>query len=57
MRTLLHIGKWIVFTPLVILAGMLNLDDYVLFFKDMMRSKPQNEGQAIYNQIENVRSQ
>ncbi|WP_156172265.1 hypothetical protein [Paenibacillus dauci] len=54
MRTLIRIGKWMLFTPLILLAGLLNLDDYVLLLKDIIRGKQQHEGQQLYNQIEKV---
>ncbi|WP_156075148.1 hypothetical protein [Paenibacillus wulumuqiensis] len=56
MHKLMKIGKWIVLTPFILLAGALNLDDYVLFLKDILHGKQQHEGKAVYNQIERIRS-
>ncbi|WP_458121531.1 hypothetical protein [Paenibacillus sp. Z6-24] len=56
MYRLIKVGKWIVLTPFILLAGALNLDDYVLFSRDILHGKQQHEGQAMYNQIEKIRS-
>ncbi len=53
--TLIKIVKWIVFTPIILLAGCLQLEDMVLLFKDMRRDR-QHEGDEMLARIEGIRS-
>ncbi|WP_322904654.1 hypothetical protein [Paenibacillus campi] len=54
-KTVLHISKWLVFTPLILLAGCLQLEDLVLLFKDM-RANRQHEGDELLARIERIRN-
>ncbi len=53
--TVVKIVKWIVFTPIILLAGCLQLEDMALLFKDMRRDQ-RHEGEDVLARIEGVRS-
>ncbi|MEW4370852.1 hypothetical protein [Paenibacillus kandeliae] len=55
MRLFTNIGKWLLFTPLILIAGMLQLEDLVLLFKDQRRDQ-QQRNETMYNRIEGIRS-
>ncbi|WP_411343426.1 hypothetical protein ACE3MZ_17565 [Paenibacillus sp. WLX1005] len=55
MRRLIKIGKWILFTPLMLIAGLLQLEDLVLLFKDQRRDQ-QLHNDSMYHRIEGIRN-
>ncbi len=54
-KTMWTIVKWVVLTPVILLAGCLQLEDLALLFTNM-RQNDQQAGDDILAQIEGIRS-